>query len=512
MTRLARQRLLVAGLARWLRHAQGAWPTVFETHISWVIVTSRQAFKIKKAVRLPFLDWRAGAERARCCRAELRLNRRYAPWLYLRVVPVTGSVAAPRLGGGGRVLEYAVAMRTFEQGALWSARLAAGSLTGGEVTSLANVLAAFHARAAVAPPGSAWGTAAQVAARTLADLDELRALLPAESDALAALAAWHAHAARGLRRLCAWRRAGAAVRECHGDLHCGNIVTLRGVAVPFDGIEFAPALRWIDTMQDMAFAWMDLHCHGRADLASTLLSAYLAASGDYAGLALLTYYTVQRALVRAKVAALRGDTALAARYLRCAGAWSGRRQPALLATTGLSGSGKSTVCAALAPALGAIVLRADVERKRLVRQAGGARPGYAPAETRQTYARLRRVARHALRAGVPVLVDAACLQGWQRTLFVTLAARLQVPFLLLAVTAPPEELARRLRRRAMMGNDPSDADETVLARQLADAQPLAAAELAQALPVDSAVPCLPAVLERLAPWYPHAAGPAVPAT
>ncbi|QGZ42885.1 AAA family ATPase [Pseudoduganella flava] len=448
------------------------------------------AWKIKKAVRLAFLDWRAPAARRACCDEEVRLNRRYAPGLYLGVVAVTGSVAAPRIGGAGPVLEYVVAMRRFPQHALWTARLAAGELGSADVQGLGHVLAQFHAVAAPCPADAPWGTAACVIARTATDLAELRPLLPDEGPALDALCRWHARAAWGHRRF-TWRHAHGAVRECHGDLHCGNLVTLDGAAMPFDGIEFDPALRWIDTMHDLAFAWMDLRFHGRPDLAARLLNAYLHAGGDHGGLCVLRYYTVQRALVRAKVCALAGDAALARRYLLYAHTQAAPARGALLVTHGYSGSGKSTLADGLIEPLGALVLRSDVERRRTV----GAQ--YTSAATRATYAHLLRLARRALAAGLPVVVDAACLQGWQRAAFAALAHARGVPFLLLDVHAPLAALPARLRARAAAGADPSDADEAVLASQLAHAEPLSAAERAGALAVAGGEPCVPLVRQAL---------------
>lgn len=489
MAGLAAQRTMVEALVRTLARGADGPPRLFETHISWVIVLPDRAYKIKKAVRLPFLDWRDEEERQHCCETEVRLNRRYAPQLYLGVVPVTGTATAPRLGGEGPVIEHAVRLRAFGQEALWSARLAAGSLASADAASLAAVLAAFHARTDVVPRAAPFGTSEHVAARVPADLDEVRSLLPAAGADLDALAAWHRAALPRLLPLFAWRRARHSVRECHGDLHCDNILTLDGVAVPFDGIDFDPGMRWIDTMQDLAFAWMDLQFHGRPGLAARLLSDYLQHTGDYAGLAVLPYYRVQRALVRAKVSALKGDTAQAQRYLAFARARTVPGRPALFATHGLPGSGKSTVCAALAEPLGALVLRSDIERKRLAARAGQAHADYAPHATRSTYARLRCLARHALAAGLPVLVDAACLQRWQRDAFASLAETRRIPFLLLDVEAAAHDLPGRLRRRAATGTDPSDADEAVLAQQRALAQPLAPGECGRALSVSASLPC-----------------------
>lgn len=255
MRRLARQRRPVAALLERLRRT-GRGVTLVETPISLVVVLDDLTYKFKKALRLAFLDYRRRAARRRCCEEEVRLNRRYAPGLYLGVSRLTGPAAAPELDGDGPILDYAVRMRTFPQHALWSHRLEAGALSAAETHQLAVVLARFHDEAARCPPGVPWGVAAAVVSRTRADLRETCALLRARPAAqlLDRIARWHDRVAPRLVRAFSHRRARGAVRECHGDLHCGNIVTLDGVVLPFDGIEFDPALRWTDCMQDLAFA------------------------------------------------------------------------------------------------------------------------------------------------------------------------------------------------------------------------------------------------------------------
>ncbi|MFL6675231.1 MAG: bifunctional aminoglycoside phosphotransferase/ATP-binding protein [Massilia sp.] len=475
------ERLIAALMRRFEREGRAA--TLVETHISWVVVLDELTYKFKKARRLEFLDYASPQARRYYCEEEIRLNRRYAEPLYLGVSTLTGPANAPCLDGDGPVLDYAVRLRTFPQTALWTRRLADGLLGSGDAARLAAALARFHASATTCPAGASWGSATQVAKRTAADLRELRVLSDgaAARQVLDRLDNWHSHAARRLSRLLDWRRAHGAIRECHGDLHCGNILTLGDAVLPFDGIEFNDSMRWIDTMQDLAFAWMDLQFHGRADLAARLLNDYLQLGGDYYGLAVLPYYRVQRALVRAKVAALRGDRALGDAYLRFAAGCTVPTRGVLLATHGLSGSGKSTVCDRLVEPLCAVQVRSDMERKRLPGVPVGAL--YCAETTELTYARLARVARRALGAGLPVLVDAAFLQGRQRQAFRRLAHARAVPFLLLDVQADPGLLAGRLRERAIAGRDPSDADEAVLAQQRATAQALAQDELPDSLPV-----------------------------
>ncbi len=501
------QRSRLAALARVLARTEGA-PRLFETHISWVLVTERHAYKFKKALRLDFLDYSTLQARRHCCEEELRLNRRLAPELYLDVVALCGEAAQPRLAAADAapaadtVFDYAVRMRAFPQQALWSTRLPAGQVGAGEIDQLAARLARFHAAAAAAPQGSDWGTAAALRRTAEQDLAEVAALLgagPARAS-LQALSHWLEYCAPAPARFDE-RRVQGRVRECHGDLHCGNILTLDGVVEVFDCIEFCDRFRWIDVVNDLAFIVMDLRFHGRAELAARLLDRYLRDSGDYAGLAMLPYYQAMRALVRAKVCLLRaaggGDDAarqaqLGQQYLAFAAAGTTPGRAALLITHGYAGSGKSRAAAQLAGALGAIRLCSDVERKRVRGVAPNASlaapPGrgiYEPASRQATYARLLHLARLVLAAGLPVLVDATFLRRRQRASFAELAGGLRLPFFVLDVRAAPATLRRRLAARERAGGDTSDAGLAVLEQQLAQAEPLTPAECRSVLAFDS---------------------------
>ncbi|HRN64835.1 MAG TPA: AAA family ATPase, partial [Alicycliphilus sp.] len=322
--------------------------------------------------------------------------------------------------------------------------------------------------------------------QTIADvLDQLAALLSgAEAARLAALRAWFGARQPALAGHWAARRAAGQVRECHGDLHLGNVVRIDGEITAFDCLEFSPALRWIDTLADAGFLTMDLHAHGRPDLAWRFLDAYLAASGDYAGLAVLRPYEVYRALVRTLVARLRASQGGAAQgpdYLACAERLAAPLGARLLITYGLSGSGKSTAAAQLLQQ-GAVRLRSDVERKRLHGLApldDSAALGldiYTSEASRRTFAQLAAQARALLAAGYPVIVDAAFLRRRERDAFHALARELGLPFAILHCHADPDRLRERVRQRRAAGGDPSEADLAVLARQQQQAEPLAPEE------------------------------------
>jgi hypothetical protein len=262
------------------------------------------------------------------------------------------------------------------------------------------------------------------------------------------------------------------VREGHGDLHLGNLVLLDGRVVPFDGIEFSADFRCIDVASEIAFTLLDLLDHDRPGLAHWLLDAWLTWSGDFAALKVLRFYLVYRAMVRAKVAALRGqpaDQQEAAGYLALAVRLTTPPASSLTITCGPSGCGKSfAVSRRLASAnfLHTVRVRSDVERKRLFGLAPDADSGgtiYTPEATTRTYARLAELAEQSIVAGWSVIVDAAFLKRAERDIFRTLAKRLSAPFALIAPQVAPEELARRIRARR---NDPSEATVAVMEQQL----------------------------------------------
>ncbi|MBL8340577.1 MAG: AAA family ATPase [Rubrivivax sp.] len=504
LTAAEQLQLVRACLAQW-RAPGDAPPRHVETHISHVLLLGGHAYKFKKVLATSFLDQSTLALRRRACLEELRLNRRLAPDLYLDVVQITGSLDQPALGGLGPVLDVAVKMRAFDESNLWDRLAARGELRAVDIDDLAGRVARLHAGGAAAPADGRFGTPA--AART-ALLDSLRDL-----QALAARSGWPAAGSREqleLEQLAAWepaaferaapamavRLAAGRVRECHGDLHLGNVAREGAHALVFDGIEFNDAFRWLDVMDEAAFMTMDLHAHGLPALGHRFLNAYLEHGGDYDGLRVLGYYLVHRALVRAKVAQLRaaqaagtgtgaGNAALdealatAARYLRTAAALARARRPALFITHGLSGSGKTTLTQGFVEASGAVRVRADVERKRLAglqpQQGSRSLPGeglYTAAMNEATQARLLECANVALQGGWPVVLDATFIRRQARDQALACAAQHGVPFVILRFTAEPQALRTRIRQRLAEGRDASEADEAVLEAQMQALEPL----------------------------------------
>jgi uncharacterized protein len=468
--------------------AAGARPQLIETHISWVLLVGDLAYKLKKPVRFGFLDFSTLQARHRYCEEELRLNRRLADGLYLGVEPVIDDGGSPRIGGKGTVVDYAVRLQRFPADALASALLAQGRLAEDDLAALARRIASFHRRATVAGPASPHGTPERITADALRPF----AGLPAGEAAAkgAELTGWIQAQTPRLAPLWRARRDAGFVREGHGDLHLDNVLRWQGALTAFDCIEFDEGLRFIDVLNDVAFLVMDLHAHRRPDLAAVFLNAYLEEGGDYAGLPVLRHYMVYRAGVRALVASLReaqgvrSASALHANdYLGLALRLARSSDPRLLITHGLPGSGKSYLSQRLAARSGAVRVRSDVERQRLLGSGH-----YRAVDSEQVYARLIEVARGALVAGWPAIVDAACLKREQRDGLRALAAEQGVPFAILDCQADDALLRQRLRARAAAGVDASEADEAVLDLLRANEEPLQGDELVQAIRVDAVRP------------------------
>jgi len=482
---------------------------LLETHISRVILTGPFAYKIKKPVDLQFLDFTTLEKRRHYCHEELRLNRRLAPQLYLDVVPITGSPDAPVLGGSGPVIEYALKMRQFPQEALLDRLLVRDAVTPAHIDALARQVAAFHAQAAVADAAVPFGTPERVHQPVEENFRQIGERIQAAEDraVLERLRVWTEHEYEVRLPDLARRKEQGFIRECHGDMHAGNMVLLDDEITVFDCIEFNENLRWIDVMCEVAFVVMDLTDRGRADLAYRFLNAYVEATGDYDGLRVLRYYLVYRALVRAKVAIIRmtqddldAQSAAETReryrnYTRLAERYTAPPAPLLMITCGLSGSGKTTVTQALLEHLGAIRLRSDVVRKALFGLAPEARSGsgvasglYTRDAGERTYARLAELARTILSAGYPVILDATFLKRAQRDDMRQVAADLGVPFRILHVHAPDEVLRARVARREREARDPSEANLAVLEAQIKNLEPLAPEEQSSVIAIDANAP------------------------
>jgi aminoglycoside phosphotransferase family enzyme/predicted kinase len=465
---------------------------VFETHISWVIATGAFAYKIKKAVKLDFLDFSTLGQRRHYCEEELRLNRRFAPELYLSVVPIAGSVEHPQVDGDESAIEYALKMVQFPQSAQLDNQLAAGRLKEKDLYALAETIAAHHGQAKIIEFANDSESVRKVRAPMLENFAPLKQAI--DMDLLYRVQEWTADRLLDLKPVLIQRRKDGFVRECHGDLHLGNLVRLSGGIVPFDCVEFSAELRNIDVISDITFLVMDLVAEARQDLAYAFLNRYLECTGDYAGLTVFGLYFVYHSMIRAKVAAIRSreradpgergqDIEDLKHNLAVAARWIEASEPRLIAMHGFSGSGKTWLSSQLMSELPAIRIRSDIERKRFLGLAETAGSGSAPGSgiyTEQVnaaiYDHLMATAGRLLEAGFNVIVDASFLNRADRERILALARRHDVAFTFVATTADRDELRQRIRKRAVTGKDASEADTSVLEHQFEHSDPLNEAE------------------------------------
>lgn len=479
----------------------GAYPhsvkavRVITTHISWVLLTGDFAYKVKRPVWYPFVDLRTPERRAFLCQEELRLNRRFAPELYVEVCPITLVDREARIGGPGPVVEHAVKMRQFPQGEQLDRLLAEARIDPSELRAFGVELARIHDALPRASPIQEWGQPAAAGAVIIENLEQC---------ARAADAAWSAdEEVQALRdplrariessaQQISERFAEGRVRECHGDLHSGNLVrTPRGL-LAFDCLEFDPALRWIDVADEVSFLLADLVASHGDRHAHAFLGGYLDQSGDFKACRVLNLYMAHRALVRAKVLALNcaeagpGDESprLARRrrylsHIACARGALERKRPQLILMAGISGSGKTWLAEHIAPSLGAVHIRSDVERKRgaglgaLDRTHSAVGGGiYDPKMNEAVYERLAGCARATLEGGFPVIVDATFQRKSDRARLSAVAGELGVPIHLVRCHAPQAILERRVAERTRFANDPSEADLSVVHAQRALFEPI----------------------------------------
>lgn len=439
-----------------------------ETAISWLVLTGPYVYKIKKPLHLDYLDASTLERRRFLCEEEVRLNRRFAPGLYLGVVPIGEVEGEAVIDAPGAAIEYAVRMRQFAHSAELAQRLADNAVTAGEMSVLGTRLGAWHEAAPSAREPS-YGSFALIRSQVLANFPAPRAAAAAREPALTTLQAWTHAQLTALQPLIEARRRDGRIRECHGDLHAGNVVRWQGECLPFDCLEFEPRLRWIDVISDVAFLFMDLLAHQREDLAFAFLSAWLERTGDYGGLALLRFYAVYRALVRAKVDEFARQHRRQQDRIATATRLAHGQSAAVILMHGVSASGKSWLSTQLIAALAAVRVRSDVERRRLC--GSGA---HSDAADDATYRRLYACAEQALAASLPIIVDATFLQRARREPYVQLARSVACPLLIIDCQAPVTVLEERIVARHREAKDPSEADLDVLHRQLATAEPLQA--------------------------------------
>ena len=487
----------------------GAYPhpvasvQLLETPLSWILQAGDRVYKLKRPVRLPFVDQSLPAHRQHLCHEELRLNRRFAPDVYLEVCAVCAQDGQARIGGAGRPIEYAVVMRAFDRREQLDQLVLHKRLAPAELEEFATWLATMHQQLPSQSGSFGPGQPEAVAAAMARNSAECAAASDIFGTTLRCrqLAERLAEEIRSRAVALRWRAGARCIHECHADLHLSNVVRLDGRLRPFDCLEFDPALRWIDAAQDIAFLHADLLGYDEPVLAAAFVDAYLRSSGDYHACLVLPLYTADRAMVRAKVLALQasalregGDRELLRRrhsgYLDVAEHALQRRTARCVALTGLPGSGKSWLAARLAPPLHAVVVSSDVERKRLGRlgaldcRCRGAGL-YSPQSTEQVYERLGDCAASVLGGGFDVIVDANFGKRAQRSALAELCRLLAVPVTVIECEAPGNVLQQRIQARLGAANDPSDADLRVLDLQRAGREALTPEEGLRRVTVDT---------------------------
>jgi len=480
-----------------------------ETHISWILLTGKYAYKIKKPVNLGFLDFSSLKNRHFYCQEELRLNSRLAPEIYLAVVPITGTYEHPQLNGNGKEIDYAVKMTQFPLNAELSYVVGSNGLTNEHIDNLAKTITLFHQKIDKTTHQSQWGTAKLTHQSTL---DTFTTLLENLNDK---------NAIERVSRIQDWinqffkenkvyfqeRHNEGFIRECHGDLHLRNIALIDSNIILFDGIEFSESLRWIDVFSEIAFLIMDLQHQKLNLMAYRFLNAYLESTGDYRGLRLLRYYLVYRTIVRAMVAALRAnqdDVSDNERaelsnefnaYVTLAETYIIDKKPVLTICHGLSASGKSTVSQSILENLPAIRLRSDVERKRLFgydkyqqTSSDVGRNIYDGNSSKKTYEILKELTSVILQSNYNVIVDATFLSKYQRREFQLLAINNEVEFVIFDFSAPNELLRARINKRTKNNKEVSEADINVLEYQIENQDVLSLEESDFAIKIDTQLP------------------------
>jgi aminoglycoside phosphotransferase family enzyme len=399
---------------------------LIQTHISTIILSGDLAYKLKKPVDFGFLDYSTLEKRHKYCLEEVRINKGFAPELYLGVVRITGSIENPRIDGEGTVLDYAVKMRRFSQGDQLDNMAEQGRFGVESADRLAELIASYHKKSAVVDPATDYGEPERVFAPMRENFDLLRTVAAGREfeDEFLSVVSWSYAQFDKLKPLLQKRKKEAFVRECHGDLHLHNIAFYRGGLILFDAIEFNPYLNHIDVISDLSFLLMDLEYRGLHSHSRLLLNRYLEITGDYEGVRVLDFYKSYRAMVRAKVAVLRATQVMsgdeyesamdeAAGYIALAFGYSVKKMPFMAVTHGYSGSGKSTFALMAVESCGAVRIRSDVERMRMFEHGGShtlLKGIYTPDATRSTYRRLLELAVQVCRGGYPVIADATFLK------------------------------------------------------------------------------------------------------
>ena len=528
---LPSQPLFIQGLLSPVAYPhQVDYVSLVETHISWIFLTGRYAYKVKKAVDFGYVKATNISSRLEYCLEEIRLNRRLSNDMYLGVVEIIGPNSSPRILEGDfhnhkeldiNSIEVAVKMRQFDDRTLLSKVLLERVRRPICMKSFASELAAFHLTVDLATPGGKYTSIQELFSPIHNNLKVLYSLDLSETQKslLIKYHRWIDIEQQRLQPRFLDRALKGAIRECHGDLHTANIYLKHDQKLEiFDAIEFNPSLRWIDPISEIAFLVMDIEVHHRSRIAVELLNHWLEQTGDYLGMDLWRWYSAYRAVVRAKVTALRlsqlkgnskGYSTIEMAeinqleydlegYLQRAKRYQEIGNPVLLLMHGLSGSGKSFISEKLCGRLAAIRLRSDLERKRafgclplqlkLGSHASPIQNNVIPNlhmldpysfEVNQWLFEdyLPELTKNCLLAGFTTIVDATFLRFKERDLMSKLANRLKIPMAILACECSEATAEARLRERIHQGTDPSEADLNIRNHQKDWIEPLNEIEL-----------------------------------
>ncbi len=466
---------------------------LYETHISWIILTGKYVYKIKKPLKFGFLDFSTLKKRHFYCNEELRLNARLAPQLYLAVVPITGSLKTPKINAKGLIVEYAVKMRQFSQQTQLDRLLEQDKLNPIYINSLAKIVANFHEHCDIADIQSNYGNPSLIIKTANENFNEIRQHKNLDLDDLTKLEQWGNQFYKSNKQIFISRKKNHHIRECHGDMHLGNIAIFENKLLIFDCLEFNDKLRWIDVISEIAFTIMDLNVKNQYNVAWNYLNTYLEYTGDYSGMALLRFYLVYRAMVRAKINLIQSDSHDPSNdnfikkytdYIKLALNYINPKKSYLIIMHGLSGSGKTALSEEILKNTPIIRLRSDIERKRLFNldihtNSHSVINGnlYTKEATEKTYQYLFELASLMLTHNWSVLIDASFLSKSHRLQAQQLASKNNAKFIILDCKATDSILHKRISKRKLLNNDASEANHEVLNNQIQYYIPLSDDEL-----------------------------------
>jgi len=423
------------------------------------------------------LDFSSLEKRKFYCEEELRLNSIFAPELYLEVVPIYENDGQFSFQEKGKVVEYLVKMREFKQENIFSTLVESDDFSLKLSTELAQKLADMHEKADSNPEISKFASVAHI--RKIADqnFDQTAKYIGQciSKKSFERIEAFTLNFMDQHKSLFEKRQKSGKIRECHGDLHLNNICVYKDKIQFFDRIEFNKEFRNIDVVYDLAFLIMDLHFRNQQSAATRIVNEYFEQTGDYEGAALLSFYACMRAYIRGKVISFRLDNkaqdkeaieAEARAYFNLAESYAAEEKAKLWITTGLSGSGKSTVARRIAAKKPFLIIRSDALRKHLMGAPlyeKGPEHIYQPEVSRTTYEKLIELADFLTDIGVSVLLDAKFDKRKWRSKARNAAMEKQLDFKIIYCDAAPDELKRRLKQRS---DDVSDADVSLIDQQV----------------------------------------------